>query len=129
MESHLITGATGLVGTHISLDLLSQNKKVCGTCTKNSNRKIIKPDFSHYGFLSYFDQMGFTIDSKTLNKSFRCSPTICDFISSQLGISIESHQKEHTKIIVVDDPKTIDTIHRDEKIVKLFFKEQRRKSR
>ena len=57
MESHLVTGATGLVGMHIVLDLLCQNKKVCATFTKNSNRRIIKHVFSHYGFSNYYDQI------------------------------------------------------------------------
>ena len=56
MESHLVTGATGLVGMHIVLDLLNQNKKVCATFTKNSNRSIIKHVFNHYGFSNYYDK-------------------------------------------------------------------------
>ena len=57
METHLVTGATGLVGMHIVFDLLSQNKKVCATFTKNSNRNIIKNVFNHYGFSKNYDKI------------------------------------------------------------------------
>ena len=57
LETHLVTGATGLVGMHIVFDLLSQNKKVCATFTKNSNRNIIKNVFNHYGFSNNYDKI------------------------------------------------------------------------
>ena len=45
---NLITGATGLVGMHVVLDLLKKNEDVKATFTKSSNFKYINNLFSFY---------------------------------------------------------------------------------
>jgi nucleoside-diphosphate-sugar epimerase len=45
---NLVTGATGLVGMHIVLDLLKKNEDVKATYTKNSNFDYINNLFSFY---------------------------------------------------------------------------------
>ena len=42
---NLVTGATGLVGMHIVLDLLSKNETVKATYTKNSSFETINSLF------------------------------------------------------------------------------------
>ncbi len=45
---NLVTGATGLVGMHILLDLLSKGEKVKATFTKNSKLENVKKLFKFY---------------------------------------------------------------------------------
>ena len=45
---NLVTGATGLVGMHIVLDLLSKNETVKATYTKNSSFETINSLFDFY---------------------------------------------------------------------------------
>lgn len=45
---NLVTGATGLVGTHVLLTLLQQGKKVVATRRKNSNVTEVEKVFSYY---------------------------------------------------------------------------------
>ena len=45
---NLVTGATGLVGMHVVLDLLKKNEDVKATYTKNSSFETINSLFSFY---------------------------------------------------------------------------------
>ena len=45
---NLVTGATGLVGMHILLDLLSKGERVKATFTKNSRLENVKKLFKFY---------------------------------------------------------------------------------
>lgn len=80
----------------------------------------------HDDFISYikeFDKMGLTSDTTTLSKSYRCSPTICKFITENLGVLIESHRTDETEVVFIDNPKIAKFIFSSSKIVKLFYKE------
>jgi hypothetical protein len=55
-------------------------------------------------------QMGLVIDLDTLSKSHRCSPTVCSFVSQGLGIEIDSHRDDETKIYVIDTEADSDRI-------------------
>lgn len=61
------------------------------------------------------------IDTETLGNSHRCSPTICSFISQNLGIAIESNRKETTAIIKIDDREAALEIIEDNSIIKLVY--------
>jgi DNA helicase-2/ATP-dependent DNA helicase PcrA len=61
------------------------------------------------------------IDTKTLGNSYRCSPTICNFITQNLGITIESNREDATEIINIDDRETALKIIEDNKIIKLVY--------
>jgi DNA helicase-2/ATP-dependent DNA helicase PcrA len=74
-------------------------------------------------YIAEFKKMGLTIDLTTLSNSFRCSPTICKFITYKLGISINSHRKEETQVIYIDQYEEARKILNDNKIVKLFYRE------
>jgi len=86
----------------------------------NVNSKLYD-DFNLY--INRFKKAGVTIDDVTLNKSYRCSPTITKFITNNLGINIDSHRIDDTNIILVTDTNTIDNIFIDKNLVKLFIKE------
>ena len=52
--NNLVTGATGLVGMHILLDLLSKGEKVKASFTKNSRLENVKKLFKFYFFYYHF---------------------------------------------------------------------------
>lgn len=70
-----------------------------------------------------FNKMGLIIDSSSLSKSFRCSPTVCNFISDSLQISIESHREDATTVRFIDDLLLVKKIYFNDSIIKLFIKE------
>jgi DNA helicase II / ATP-dependent DNA helicase PcrA len=68
------------------------------------------------------------IDTKTLGNSFRCSPTICDFIRQNLGIEIRSNRNDGTEIILVSNKKEAFSIISDDKIIKLVYDKSNEKN-
>lgn len=86
----------------------------------NVNSSIHK---DYQNFAKEFEKSGVKVDTITLDKSFRCSSNICDFISSKLGISIESKKKYNTNVIEVNSEADAEKIIQDDHIVKLFLKE------
>lgn len=75
------------------------------------------------GYQSKFEGMGLQPDVDKLSKSYRCSPSICSFISENLGIEIESHCDDETEIKFIENEAEADTIFEDNDIVKLFYQE------
>jgi len=64
---------------------------------------------------------GIVIDTQTLGNSYRCSPTICTFITNQLGIRINSNRIDSTEIIEINDKDIAASILRDNSIIKLVY--------
>jgi DNA helicase-2/ATP-dependent DNA helicase PcrA len=75
-----------------------------------------------------FKRMGLIVDTDSLVKSHRCSPTICRFISERIGIQMESHRCDETSVEVIYDPTTALDIYNNESIVKLFYNDRRKYS-
>ena len=75
------------------------------------------------GYKTRFSNKGFSIDTTTLVKSWRCSKQICDFISSNLGIRISSNKPEtcSSYVLYVSNPQEIDKILDDASIIKLHY--------
>lgn len=67
--------------------------------------------------------MGLVVDCKTLNKSYRCSPTLCAFITNKLGIEIWSHRNQETKIQMISDETEVSEKMDCNNTVKLFYQE------
>lgn len=86
----------------------------------NTNVNLHK-DYPKYK--KQFEAMGLNVDASYLNKSYRCSPTTCEFISTQIGIPIESHKSNITNIQFIEDEEQSDEIYANNKIVKLFYRE------
>jgi DNA helicase-2/ATP-dependent DNA helicase PcrA len=61
------------------------------------------------------------IDTVTLGNSYRCSPTICSFISKNLGIVIDSNRKDETSITKIVDRENALKIIKDNSIIKLVY--------
>lgn len=83
--------------------------------------KNLHDDISRY--TKKFETMGFDIDSISLDKSYRCSPTVCSYISDNIGIEISSHCADHTNVRIVQDREEAEQIFNDSEIVKLFYQE------
>jgi hypothetical protein len=64
---------------------------------------------------------GYKMHSEQLDKSYRCSSTICDFVRDNLGISIESHRADITEVQYVEDLVLANELRQDNNIVKLFY--------
>lgn len=89
------------------------------TSRDGSVNKSLHDDFTKYQ--KQFADMGFTIDTTTLNKSYRCSPTICNFITEKLGISIDSHRDDPVSITIIEKKEEAESILKNDEIVKLFY--------
>lgn len=63
------------------------------------------------------------VDKEYLNKSHRCTKNVCDFISSNLGIAIESNKKADSTVAFVSNKDDIMRVFEDDSIVKLFYRE------
>jgi len=61
------------------------------------------------------------IDETSLGKSYRCSPTVCDFVSQKIGIDIKSHRNDETKVEYVESEDWADQLFHRSDIVKLFY--------
>lgn len=89
------------------------------TSRDGRTNSTIYNDYDKYQ--SHFKNMGVHVDIKSLNKSWRCTPTICKFIDDNLGITIESHKKETSEVTLIDNEALAKDFFNDPDIVKLFY--------
>jgi ATP-dependent exoDNAse (exonuclease V) beta subunit len=87
-----------------------------GTVNQNLHKNYKK-------YKEEFRKIKFDVDEKTLNKSYRCCPRICEYITDNLNIHIESHKAGNAKIIYIDDNIGIDNLMKNNNIIKLFYQE------
>lgn len=91
-----------------------------GRTRENLHRKGIEY------YTAQFGPHAFDVDSDSLSKTYRCSPTVCDFITNSIGIEIQSHRTDQTKLEVVTDRGRAKELFDSNEIVKLFFREHYR---
>ncbi|MEQ1838330.1 MAG: DNA helicase UvrD [Candidatus Nitrotoga sp.] len=72
-------------------------------------------------YKSKLKKKDYVIDDTVLGKSHRCSPTVCDFVSQKIGIDIESHRNDETKVEYVESEARADQLFHQPDIVKLFY--------
>lgn len=72
-------------------------------------------------YLEHIKKAGYIIDFDTLSHSYRCSPSVCQFVRHNIGIQIESHRNDEVEIQYVDEKERINILQRDDTIVKLFY--------
>lgn len=89
------------------------------TSRDGSTRKNLHNNYENY--CRELRKVGFYIDENALSKSYRCSPTVCDFISKEMKISIDSHRTDNVHIRFIDNDLEITSIFNDDSIVKLFY--------
>jgi superfamily I DNA/RNA helicase len=76
----------------------------------------------YVGYRRKFELMGLNVDTETLDKSWRCSPNVCDFVTTELGIRIASKNKrENTSVTFLNSQDEADEIICNNEIVKLFY--------
>ena len=78
----------------------------------------------HIDFEKYrgrFEQAGYVVDTDLLSHSYRCSPTVCDFVTEALGIEISSHRNDQTYIGFTDCPYQAKEIYSRADTIKLFY--------
>ena len=85
----------------------------------NTNRNLHK---DAVGYMHKLKTHGFEIDVSSFVKSYRCSPTVCAFVNQNIGIEIESHRVDDTKVEYVDTEERADELFHRTDIVKLFYK-------
>lgn len=83
-------------------------------------RRNLHSDYDTYKQL--FSQAGLTVDESSLIKSYRCSPTTCEFVKDKLGINIESHNASTTNLRELADNDIADIMANDD-IIKLFYRQ------
>lgn len=79
----------------------------------------------HADYLSYqkeFEKGNIAVDTSSLLKRWRCSKTICDYISEKLKIQIESNRTDTGTIKYLTDPAEIKGVFEENRIIKLFYK-------
>ena len=77
-------------------------------------------------YLKEFESAGFEIDTVSLEKSWRCSPTVCEFIRSKIGINIYSTRTDDTKVYLVEGESEALKLFDDDDKVKLFYQNSRK---
>ena len=82
--------------------------------------QIRKADVSYQDFVSNLRGIGFSVDENLLLKSRRCSKVVCEFISSKLGMNIES-QEINTGSVKWIDESQLESILQNNGIIKLVF--------
>ena len=91
------------------------------TSRDGPKNKTLHNDYEKYR--KRFEKAGLVVDTTSLSKSHRCSPTVCDFIRKHLGIEIYSHSNEGTNATFLDGQDDADWLHACDGTVKLFYQE------
>ncbi|MDR5857980.1 DNA helicase UvrD [Halomonas eurihalina] len=81
-------------------------------------------DYSTYK--AKFVEAGFVVDSDLLSHSYRCSPTVCAFVSENLGIDIQSHRADETEVTLIECREHANRIFNCCETVKLFYQASNR---
>lgn len=70
-----------------------------------------------------FAKKGFAIDKTALDRSWRCSHSVCAFVTNKLGIEMLSHRglSDDTKVEYVNDMSLVNNILKNDAIVKLHY--------
>lgn len=107
-----------------NLDIIAVGDFFQHTYDTSRDGKINANLYDDYGkYKKIFADMEFSVDTDSLNASYRCSSAICEFISNGVGVEMSSARGENTNIYFVDKQEQADEIFLDRKIVKLFYRE------
>lgn len=89
------------------------------TSRDGNTKKSLHDNFENY--CKELRKAKYLVDKKTLSKSHRCPPEICEFITDNLGIHIESHKTTSGNIAFIDSGEDVDTLFKNDSVVKLFY--------
>lgn len=95
--------------------------------SKDGNiRKSLHKNYDSY--VKTFRETGLVVDTQSLVKSYRCSPSVCDFVSNKLGINMESNRSDQVAVEMVDSQERAAQLMEDSSIIKLFYSESKKYS-
>lgn len=89
------------------------------TSFDGTTRKNLHDEYEKY--YQELQKAGYTIDRDTLSHSYRCSPTVCQFISDKIGIEIMSHRTDEINIELIENSEQIKMLMENDSIIKLFY--------
>ncbi len=87
-----------------------------GSVNKNLHKEYLK-------YKNEFKKMNLDIDETSLEKSYRCGPEVCKFISTKLCIKINSMKTDKSVVLKITNSDEIRKIFNDGTIIKLFLKQ------
>jgi superfamily I DNA/RNA helicase len=67
--------------------------------------------------------VGLTIDNTTLNKSYRCSTSVCEYVRHTLSIDILSHRHDESLIKYIDNQRLLDVYVQND-LPLLFYRDR-----
>lgn len=74
-------------------------------------------------YIKEWEITGIAVDTQTLSNSHRCSPTICQYVTENIGINIASYRVDTTNIYYIDNQADADALFSDRTKAKLFLQE------
>lgn len=89
------------------------------TSRDGNTNKTLHDDLEKYKLK--LTKFNLKIDEKTLKKSWRCSKSVCDFISEKIGILIESKHDKIKDVRLLEDLDEITKVLNDDSIIKLVY--------
>ena len=113
---------TAICQSHVNITLVGDYfQHTFDTSRDGTVNKNLHQDYEKYK--SRFRQVGCQVDLETLSHSYRCSPTLCKFVTDTVGIPISSHRNDETLITLIEDMPTVEEKFYCRKTVKLFYQE------
>lgn len=77
-------------------------------------------------FLEEVSKHEIKVDTTTLSKSYRCSPSVASFVRERLGIEMGSQRQDETKIIFVEEQADATSLLKDDVIIKLVYQNSKK---
>ncbi|MBC8271569.1 MAG: hypothetical protein O3A82_17300 [Verrucomicrobia bacterium] len=77
-------------------------------------------------FISEVEKHGITVDTTTLIKSYRCSPSVAKFVRECLGIEMGSQRADETDIVFVEDQTEVINLLRNDDVIKLVYQNSKK---
>lgn len=119
---NLVTGATGLVGMHIAIDLLKKDEKVKATYTNPHNIEKVKEVFIHYEIEPLFNKIDWIeMDLQDITQVYEAVKGI-DYVYHSAAV-VSFNKKDRKRLMNINVKGTANIVNAciDEKIKKLGF--------
>ncbi|MFK7077832.1 NAD-dependent epimerase/dehydratase family protein [Flavobacterium oreochromis] len=118
----LVTGATGLVGSHLILNLMNSGKKVKALFRTEKSKERVKKVFEYHNKKSQFDQidwvLGDVLDLPALEKAFQ---NVTQVYHCAALVSFDPKQEENLRRINVEGTANIVNLSIDFAVQKLCY--------
>lgn len=72
-------------------------------------------------YIRQFHRAGIDVDQTSLDKTYRCSPSVCYFITETIGIPIASHRMDDSNVVIVNNEAEALALANDPAKVMLFL--------